>query len=89
MIDWHHPLTLRIAIKNAGLTIEKFSHLSGVSRTQMLRLLAGTNKPTWGTQSKIEGALKVLSRQSKRAPKMKRQQAAQKDSEQTPNGVAA
>jgi len=57
MINWHNPKTLGDALKRLGLTYQDFADAAGISRSSVIRLIHGTNKPNWATQQKVERAL--------------------------------
>ncbi|WP_066528339.1 helix-turn-helix domain-containing protein [Sphingobium sp. EP60837] len=57
MIDWHNPKTLGAALKRFGMTYPDFAAVAGISRSSVIRLVHGKNKPNWATQQKVERAL--------------------------------
>lgn len=67
MVDWSNPETLRTAIAQTDLSVRAFADLSGVSHSQIYRILEGRFKPRYETAKRIEAALSAHRRPKKRA----------------------
>lgn len=57
MIDWNNPTSLKVALKRLGQRYDDFAVESNLSRSSVIRLANGKNKPNWATQRKVEDAL--------------------------------